>query len=66
MANVKIMDDKDRFLRVYSSLPLGVRNEIILLIDKKPITWNVAFIEIDKETETGRKIIKKLIDMELI
>jgi hypothetical protein len=60
------MDDKDRFLRVYSSLPLGVRNEIILLIDKKPITWNVAFIEIDKETETGRKIIKKLIDMELI
>jgi hypothetical protein len=61
-----VIKDKDRFLRAYSNLPLGLRNEIILIIDNKPITWNVAFIEIDKNTEKGKKIIKKLIELELI
>lgn len=57
---------KDRFLRAYSNVPLGMRSEIILLIDGKPITWDVAFIEINKNTKTGEKILKKLIDLELI
>lgn len=58
--------NKDIFLRAYSNVPLGVRNEIILLIDKKPITWDVAYIEINKNTPTGERIISKLIELELI
>ncbi|MCX6815688.1 MAG: hypothetical protein NT120_02460 [Candidatus Aenigmarchaeota archaeon] len=58
--------EKDRFLRAYSNLSLGLRNEIILVVDHKPITWNVAFIEINKNTKPGEKILKKLIALELI
>lgn len=57
---------KDRFLRAYSNVPLGMRSEIILVIDGKPITWDVAFIEINKNTKTGEKILKKLIGLEMI
>jgi len=57
---------KDRFLRAYSNVPLGVRKEIILVIDHKPITWDVAFIEIDNDTDKGKEILRKLIDLELI
>jgi hypothetical protein len=57
---------KDVFLRAYSNLPLGLRNEIILIINNKPITWNVAYIEINKNTKIGEEILKKLIELKLI
>ncbi|MCD6247314.1 MAG: hypothetical protein J7J87_02670 [Candidatus Diapherotrites archaeon] len=57
---------KERFLKVYSNLPIDIRREIILVIEDQPITWSVAYDEIMKETELGREIIKKLIEMELI
>lgn len=60
------LKDKDKFLRAYSNMPLGVRSEIILVIDNRPITWNVAFIEIDNDTKMGERILNKLIDLGLI
>lgn len=61
------MKNKDYFLRVYSNLPINLRNEVILVLpDKGPITWNVAFLEIDKETELGEFFLKKLIELKII
>lgn len=60
------MKEKSRFLRVFSNLPIDVRKEIILVIDEQPITWNVAFQEIKKETMLGKKILQKLLELELI
>lgn len=60
------MNEKDRFLKVFSNLSIDLRREIILVIDDQPITWNVAYEEIDKETELGKRILKKLIELELI
>jgi len=60
------MEGKNRFLKVYSNLSMDLRKEIICLINDIPITWNVAFEEIEKETELGEKILKKIIDLELI
>lgn len=60
------MEGKDKFLKVYANLSMDLRKEIIALVDSKPITWNVAYEEIDKGTELGEKILKKLIEMELI
>ncbi len=57
---------EDKFIRVYSNLPLKLRNEIILVIDNEPITWNVAYSEIVHGTEKGKKILKKLIEMKVI
>jgi len=38
---------KEKFIKIYANLPMGIRQEIILVLDEnKPITWNVAFNEI--------------------
>jgi len=66
-------DRKARFLQVYQNLPLNERrNTIIVLEDKKQkpekklISWDIAYIEIDQETEIGEIILNKLIKLELI
>jgi len=61
------MENKDRFFKVYSNLPINLRNEVILVLpDKGPITWNVAFLEINNETELGEIILKKLVELKII
>ncbi|HEY4509561.1 MAG TPA: hypothetical protein VJC15_01065 [Candidatus Paceibacterota bacterium] len=61
------MKDKDRFLKVYANLPLNLRNEVILVLSETgPVTWNVAFLEINNETELGQLIIEKLITLKII
>lgn len=59
--------DKSRFLKVYANLPINLRNEIILVLEGKgPITWNVAYLEINYETNLGKKIFNKLVELDLI
>ena len=59
--------EKDRFFKVYSNLPLNLRNEVILVLpDLGPITWQVAYLEISNDTEVGRHILTRLIDLNII
>lgn len=59
--------DKAKFLKVYANLPINLRNDIILALDKKgPITWNVAYIEINNNTKLGEEIFKKLENLKII
>ncbi len=62
------MDKKQQFLKVYSSLPLGIRKEIVAVLDDPvgPVTWEAAFIEVNQDTPMGIKILDKLIAMEII
>lgn len=60
------MGAKERFLKIYSNLPLELRKEIILVLDKEPITWNVAFVEISNNTEKSSIILKKLESLGII
>ncbi|MBI2618274.1 hypothetical protein HYW58_02365 [Candidatus Kaiserbacteria bacterium] len=60
------MENKDRFIKVYSNLPINLRNEVVLVLQNKPITWNVAFLEVNSETETGKEIVKNLIELKII
>lgn len=57
---------KEKFIKIYSNLPLNLRREIITLIDEKPITWNVAYLEIKNNTALGKKILKNLEDLKII
>ena len=66
-------EEKARFLRVYQNLPLNERRNTILVIedkgkapDKKPVSWDIAYIEIEQETKIGEKILNKLIKLDLI
>jgi len=56
----------ERFMKVFSNLPINVRKEIIVVIDDQPITWNVAYNEIKHNTELGKQILRKLIELDVI
>jgi hypothetical protein len=68
MIKIEIMDEKirEKFLKVYYNLPLKVREEVILDIEDKPITWNVAYVEIKNKTGVGEIILEKLTELEII
>jgi len=53
-------------MKVYSNLPLNLRREIIVVIDKEPISWEVAHNEVINNTTLGKRILKKLSDLSLI
>ncbi|MFH1361590.1 MAG: hypothetical protein ABIH69_02930 [bacterium] len=58
---------KEKFLKIYANLPLGIRQEIILVLDNRgPITWNVAFIEIEADTPLSKIILEKLEKLQII
>lgn len=61
-------------MKVYQNLPLNERKNTILVIEetnksklkKEPISWDVAFIEVEQETKIGETILIKLIKLDLI
>lgn len=59
-------DKRAKFLKIYANIPEGLREDIVVVIDKKPYTWNISFIEIEGNTLLGRKILKALENMGLI
>lgn len=60
-------DPKQKFYKVFANLPINLREEVILVIPKKgPITWQVAFLEVDNDTELGQMILGKLSDLKII
>lgn len=58
--------EKERFYKTYDNLPLNLRGEVIIVIKGEPITWQVAKLEIDKDTEIGKEILEKLIALDII
>ena len=56
----------ERFMKVYSNLPINLRKETVVVIDREPISWNVAHNEISNDTELGKKILEKLIELDII
>jgi hypothetical protein len=58
---------REKFLKIFSNLPINLRKEVILVLDKEgPISWEVAFLEISNKTKLGEKILKKLSELEII
>lgn len=57
---------KQRFYSTYNKIPLGVRDEPILVIEDDSISWRIARIEIDAETQLSEIILKKLDALKLI
>ncbi len=68
-------ENKMKFMKVYQNLPLNERKNTILVLEtikdkgkikKDPISWDIAYIEIDQETRIGETILNKLIKLNLI
>jgi len=59
---------REKFLKVYANIPLKLRDETILLLgdEKKPITWDVAYLEVRENTEASKEILEGLKKLDLI
>jgi len=60
---------RDKFFKFYANLPLNIRKEIVLDLGENqggPITWEVAYREINGDTELGKKILDKLVELKFI
>lgn len=60
------MSLKTKFLQIYANLPLNQRQEIVVVIDNEPLTWNAARIEIENDTEKGKQILEKLVEFGIL
>ena len=61
------LNSREKFIKMYANLPIPVRNEIIYIDeDKKPVTWNVAYIEINQSTPLGNAILKHLESLKVL
>lgn len=60
------MELREAFYSVYNNLPLPLRDEVVLIINGEPITWKVARLEIDNNTDVSEEILKKLRDLKFI
>lgn len=54
------MDKRAKFLRIYANLPEGIKEDIMVVVNKKPYTWNSAYLEVQEDTDLGKKILKAL------
>lgn len=59
---------RDSFFRHYANLPVNIRREVILDLKESggPITWEVAYKEIKEDTELGKIILNKLVELNFI
>ena len=57
---------KDKFLKVYTNLPEPEREQVIAIVDNKTYSWNAAYAEISSNTKLGKKILKKIEDLEIL
>jgi hypothetical protein len=55
------MDKRIQFLKTYANLPLPLRDEIVVVIDSEPLTWNAAKLEVEQEPLT--KKAKQILDI---
>ncbi len=60
------LTSRENFLKVYSNLPLPIRDEVVYIEDNKPLTWNVCYLEIVHDTDLGKKILNRLEELKII
>jgi hypothetical protein len=56
-------DKRAKFIRIYANLPEELKEDILVVVDKKPYSWNSAYLEIKDKTDLGKKILKALEDI---
>jgi len=57
---------KEKFLKVYANIPLGVRQEVILVNDDQPLSWDTVYIEVVNDTPLSKIFLEKLEKLDLI
>ena len=61
-----IMVKRAKFLKIYANVPDTLREDILVMVNQQPYTWNTAFLEVRNNTLLGKKIIKALEEMRIL
>jgi hypothetical protein len=56
----RMSNNKVKFLIAYAKVPYNTRKEVVCVLDNKPLSWNVVFLEVDNGTPMSKIILKKL------
>ena len=59
-------DKREKFLRVYANIPANLREDILVVVDDQPYSWDTAYLEIKDKTILGKKILKTLEEIEIL
>mgnify|MGYP001580782123 FL=1 len=60
------MVKEEAFFKIYSNIPLEERNNALVVIKDKPMSWNLAYQEIKNKTKLGQEILKRLKRLDII
>jgi hypothetical protein len=61
-----VEDKRAKFLGMFANVPENLRGDILVVVDKKPYTWNTAYLEVNDNTPLGKKILKTLEEMDIL
>lgn len=56
----------ERFKKAYTNIPLGLRSDVIAVIDGQPMSWSVCYIEVISDPPMAQRILEYLDGLELI
>ncbi|MCK5107837.1 MAG: hypothetical protein KAQ83_03860 [Nanoarchaeota archaeon] len=56
----------EKFFKIFTNLPDEERKNPIVIIEDKPVSWNVAYDHINNETKKGEEILNILNKIGLI
>lgn len=59
-------DKRAKFLKNFANIPENLREDILVVIEGKPYSWNAAFLEVKNNTSLGKKILKTLEEIGII
>ena len=54
------------FVKTFASVPRPLRDEIIVVVDGNPYTWESVFVEVKAKTKESKKILKELKKLKII
>lgn len=57
---------KTKFQKIYANLPLSQRQDVVVVIDNEPLSWNAANLEIDQDTIKGQQILDLLVKLSIL
>jgi hypothetical protein len=61
------LTSKEKFLKIYANLPLGIRDEIVCVLnDEKTVSWNAAYLEVKNDTKIAKEILEKMEKLDLL
>lgn len=59
--------ERAKFIKIFAKLPDKIKMEdIAVVIDERPYTWDAAYFEVKNNTDLGEKILKKIKELGIL